>query len=91
MAKRRKIADERLAVLREANANLDDDDDGILERIFNSLTGLCVCMNECMIVCIYVCTYIMCILSPFMTQMRYVQRHVHLNVSMASCCQLRVI
>ena len=39
MAARHKIADERLAALRQANGGLDDDDDGILERIFNSLTG----------------------------------------------------
>lgn len=60
MAKRRKIADERLAVLREVNANLDDDDDGILERIFNSLTGLCVCMNKCML-CVYTYVRTLCV------------------------------
>ena len=39
MAARQKVADDRLTALREANSGLDDDDDGILERIFNSLTG----------------------------------------------------
>ena len=45
MDKRRKQADERLAALRKANASLEDDDDGILERIFNSLTGGLLAMS----------------------------------------------
>ena len=43
---RRKLADERLTALQKANSSLDDDDDGILERIFNNLTGvLSVCLQ----------------------------------------------
>lgn len=37
---RKQHADERLSQLRQANSIIDDDDDdGILEKIFNNLTG----------------------------------------------------
>ena len=57
MKERKQYAEDRLTQLKHANAFLDDDD-GILERIFNNLTGecstctltciLCIVYNECM-------------------------------------------
>ena len=41
MEERKQYAEDRLTQLKHANASLDDDDDGILERIFNNLTGEC--------------------------------------------------
>ena len=56
MEERKQYAEDRLTQLKHANAFLDDDDDGILERIFNKLTGecstltctLCIVYNGCM-------------------------------------------
>ena len=36
---RKQHADDRINQLRKANSFLEDDDDGILEKIFNNLTG----------------------------------------------------
>ena len=36
---RKQHAEDRINQLRKANSFLEDDDDGILEKIFNNLTG----------------------------------------------------
>ena len=50
MEERKQYAEDRLTQLKHANAFLDDDD-GILERIFNNLTGKCSTLT-CTLHCI---------------------------------------